>query len=212
MAKIIVNDIEINALEGENLLKVCLENDIYIPNLCYIKDMDIPSASCRICFVEMLDEKKIVSACTTQIKDGMVLRTDTEAVISLQKAGFKLLLSLHKVDCKNCPANRKCELQKIAKYLKVGLAQKETEKYLKPIDIDTAHPFIEYYPNRCILCGKCIYKCIEKNGKSNLAFAKRGFDTVITFYGEINCNTCNECINICPVSALCFKKKESFFA
>ena len=46
--KLTVDNKEIGAREGTNLLQACLENDIYIPNLCYLEDMkEIGRASCR---------------------------------------------------------------------------------------------------------------------------------------------------------------------
>ncbi len=210
MAKIKVDNEEIEAGSGSTLLKACLENGIYIPNLCYIKRMDDPPASCRMCFVEIEGEKEPVPACRITIKDGMVVRTDTEAVRRLQKRAFQFLMSVHDVDCGNCPANKKCELQKIAKLLRVGLKPKKLDRYLKEQEEEEKHPLIEYYPNRCVLCGKCIFVCQEKHGRPLMTFAKRGFNTVISFYGneeasDLPCKECIACIEICPVSAIVLK-------
>ena len=51
MPKIIVDDKGIDVDEGTPLLQACLDNDIYIPNLCYLKGMLYPSSLCRMCFV-----------------------------------------------------------------------------------------------------------------------------------------------------------------
>lgn len=202
--KITVDNIEIEAFEDANLLKTCLDNDIYIPNLCYIKDMDTPSVSCRLCFVELEGEKKPVSACTVKIKEGMVVRTDTEKVRRLQRTGLKLLLSTHLVECRICPANKKCEIQKLAGFLKTGLKNEDFEKKLKENQAEDTHNLIKYFPDRCVLCGKCVYVC-EQKGHSLLSFAKRGLDTVISLYGQdenLYCESCIACIEICPVMAL----------
>jgi predicted molibdopterin-dependent oxidoreductase YjgC len=120
---------------------------------------------------------------------------------------LRLLLSVHRVDCKNCPANKQCALQDLAKFLKVGLKPKTLENHLKEPDVDDTHPFLIYHPNRCVLCGKCLQVCRATNKDAMLAFVKRGFDTVIGFYGETGsekpaCETCGACIDICPVAAL----------
>ena len=39
------------------MLDVCLENDIYIPNLCHVTGMETPPASCRMCMVAVDGEK-----------------------------------------------------------------------------------------------------------------------------------------------------------
>ena len=48
MVRLTVDNREIQAEEGENVLQVCLDNGIYIPNLCHIKGVEKPSASCRL--------------------------------------------------------------------------------------------------------------------------------------------------------------------
>ncbi|MBU0698886.1 MAG: (2Fe-2S)-binding protein [Proteobacteria bacterium] len=207
MPKILVDDKEIEVEEGITLLQACLDNDIYIPNLCYLESMVYPSSLCRMCFVEIEGEDKPVAACAVTVRAKMAVKTDTPAVRRLQRTGLRLLLSVHRVDCKNCPANKKCELQRIAKFLKVGLKPKDLEQYLKEPELVREHPYLDYYPNRCVLCGKCYYVCRTQHGKPVLTFAKRGFKTVISFYekndaAKLTCEQCNACIAICPVGAL----------
>ncbi len=211
MPKILVDDKEIDVKEGKPLLQACLDNDIYIPNLCYLENMKIPSASCRMCFVEIKGFRHPVTSCTVQVRDDMVVSTDTPAVRQLQRTALRLLLSVHDVDCKNCHANRKCSLQNIAKFLKVGLKQTRLDLYLKEIHIDETHPFLNHYPNRCVLCGKCAHICREKHDQTVLTFAKRGFDTIITTYSaadasSLECRECDTCVNTCPVGALGLKE------
>lgn len=214
MIKLIVDRKEIETEKGSTLLQACLENGIYVPNLCYLQGMEKPSASCRLCFVEIEGENRPVSSCTVKISDHMVVKTDTPDVRRLQRSALQLLLSVHHVDCLRCPANKRCALQQMAGFLKVGLKPKSLERILKKPEVDDSHPFLSYYPNRCVLCGRCIYVCNKKNGNPSLTFAKRGFDTVISFYGErlpaeIPCNTCRSCVAICPVAAITFKDTES---
>jgi bidirectional [NiFe] hydrogenase diaphorase subunit len=204
--KIVVDDIEIEAFEGDNLLEICLDNDIFIPNLCHLKDMEHPPVSCRLCFVELEGINNPVSSCTVKIKEGMTVSTDTERVRGIQQAAFKLLLSTHLVECRTCPANKRCEIQKLAGFLKVGLKNEDFEKKIKDYDIDKTHPLIHYYPNRCVLCGRCVYVC-EKKGHSILSFSNRGLNTAISLYGQeenLSCASCKECIDVCPVKALIF--------
>ena len=108
---------EIQVEEGTTLLKACLDNDIYIPNLCYLEGMERPPASCRLCFVALENRKDPVPSCTIKVEEGMVIRTDTDEVRQLQRSALQFLLSVHKVDCAHCPANRNCGLQDIPKPL-----------------------------------------------------------------------------------------------
>jgi len=210
MLKLKVDDREIEASEGTTILQACLENDIYIPNLCYLKDRESPSASCRLCFVEIEGEGSPVASCTVKVKNGMIVTTDSPPARQLQRTALQLLLSVHDVDCANCPANKRCELQNMAKFLKVGLKTKQLPKHLKEIDIDDTHPCLDYYPNRCVLCGRCVFVCKDKQGQPLLAFTKRGLDTVIISYVEqdissLPCKNCLACVEICPVGAIILK-------
>jgi len=211
MLKLRVDNQEIETRKGKTLLQACLDNRIYIPNLCYLEEMESPSASCRMCFVEIEGIGQPVPSCTVQVRDNMVVKTDTPAVRQLQRTALRLLLSVHDVDCKNCHANKKCELQNIAKFLKVGLKPRRLDRYLKETQVDETHPLLNHYPNRCVLCGKCVATCRGKHGHSVLTFAKRGFDTVISAYSVTNvsspsCRDCGTCVKSCPVGALALKE------
>lgn len=213
MVKLLVDKKEIEAEEGAALLHVCLENNIYIPNLCYLEGMNSPPASCRLCLVEIEGEDRPVTSCTVKARDGLQVTTDTPLVRRLQRSALRLLLSVHDVDCARCPANKKCELQSISRFLKVGLKPKRLEQLLKETGVEEDHPFLQYYPNRCVLCGRCTYVCRRGHNQPFLSFAKRGFDTVITFYGEKDLSRppCQEpmaCAEVCPVSAITQKNDQ----
>ena len=204
---ITVDDQTLEVAANQSILQACLDNGIYVPNLCHWPGAPEPQASCRLCFVEVDGMAQPVAACTVKVSDRMVVRTDTPAVRRLQKTGLRLLLSVHRVDCKNCPANKKCVLQDLAKFLQVGLKPKRLARHLKEPDVDDTHPYLIYYPNRCVLCGKCLQVCREANGTPGLAFARRGFDTVISLYGHFGsgaapCESCRACVEVCPVAAL----------
>ena len=215
MVKVFVDDKEIEAEEGTILLQACLVNDIYIPNLCYLEEMEHPPASCRMCFVEIEGEGGPVASCTVRVQDRMVVKTDTPLVRRLQRSALRLLLSVHDVDCAHCPANKKCELQRIAKFLKVGLKPKGLEQFLKSPEIYEGHPILNYYPSRCILCGKCVFMGQKRDGKPFLTFAKRGFETVISFHGEKDSprlpdETYMACVEVCPVGAIRLKVDDPY--
>ncbi len=207
MAKLIVDNKELEVTEGANLLHAILENGIYVPNLCHLKEMNKPSASCRLCFVEIAGREDPAPACTFKTEDGMVIKTDTDRIRRLQRTAFELLLSVHKIECKDCSANKKCELQKIAKFLKTPLKQKRIEYLDREIKTEDDHPYLIYEPDKCVMCGKCAYVCNKLHGFLYLSFADRGLNSRISFYGEIDpdkipCDNCYACVKICPVAAL----------
>ncbi len=210
MIHIVVDGNKMEVSAGTSLLAACLANNIYIPNLCYMEAADQAAASCRLCFVEVAGLDHPVTACAVVVSEGMQVRTDTEAVRRLQRAGLRLLLSVHDIDCRNCPANKQCELQNIARFLKVALKAKQYEVILKQPAVDHSHKQIDYYPNRCVLCGRCIAVCQNHNDQPFLAFANRGFNTIISSFGQESvsddCRDCQACVAACPVAAIIAKR------
>ncbi|MCF8010002.1 MAG: (2Fe-2S)-binding protein [Clostridiales bacterium] len=205
-----IDDKQVSAQEGEMLLWVALENDIYIPHLCAMKDYT-PYAACRLCFVEVEGKKAPVTSCTQPVYENMVVHTRSERVDELVKKGFELIMSNHHLDCKNCPGNKNCELQKIAKARKLPLKPKKLiQQVNEELPIDDSMDKIVYDPRKCVLCGKCITACKE-NGNGILNFAHRGIDRVITTFGNISlkeagCLDCGACAEVCPVGARSIKE------
>lgn len=207
MFTITVDNRKIRAAAGQNLLDACLENDIYIPNLCHLPGVYPQPASCRLCFVDIQGHQQPTPACSFIIDGPIRVVTDSEPVRRLQRSAFKLLLSVHHTACRSCPANKKCALQHMARVLKVALTSKPLESLLQELQVDDSHPFLDYHPYRCVLCGRCVHVCRTDHGHAALAFAKRGFDTIISSFGigkdpGDTCRTCRRCLDVCPVAAL----------
>jgi len=202
---------KVTANAGENILRAALDNDIYIPNLCAIKDKPEPNAACRLCFVEIEGEKEPVTACTREVKEGMVVNTRGEKALRLAKAGFELIMASHPVDCAHCAANRACELQNLARYLKCKLKTKRYRQLLRDLPIDDSNPLFTIDPNKCVLCGRCVWECHKRKETALLGFAHRGFQrTITTFSSEPigdRCLDCGECVKVCPTGALSFKDR-----
>ncbi len=204
----------IKAKEGEKILWAALQNNIYIPNLCAIQEKIQPSASCRLCFVEVEGENEPVIACTQPVKEGMVANTRGKNALRLARTSAELILASHPVDCGHCLKNRYCELQKIAKHLGIKLKTKRFRKLERNLPIDESCSLFTYDPNKCVLCGKCVWVCQEKLGIGAIGFTRRGFKRMVSTFqdrpiGETMCTQCVECVKICPVGSLTFKNKIS---
>jgi bidirectional [NiFe] hydrogenase diaphorase subunit len=209
LVTLFIDGIEVKAREGEKLLWVALANGFYIPNLCAIKQADLPLASCRLCFVEIEGRDAPVTACTEPVTDGMAVHLDTPKVKRLRNTAFELLLSHHKVDCGHCIKNKSCELQNIASRLGLKLKLTRLRQLLLDAPIDSSHSLFVYDPNKCVLCGKCVWICHEQ-GTGILDFAFKGIETKVgTIEGiplaEAGCEGCLACVAVCPVGALVAK-------
>ncbi len=209
--RLTIDNKKITAPKGQSILFAALDNDIYIPNLCAIREAATVTASCRLCFVEVDGKTQPVPSCTEPVTEGMIVNTSGSKAQKLARTALELLLASHSVDCKNCAANGNCELQRAAKHLGVKLNTKRFPKLLKEVPIDDSSPVFIYDPNKCVLCGKCATKCREV-GTGAIGFAYRGFDRMVTSFGgkpigESQCNQCLACVEVCPVGALAAKEK-----
>ncbi len=203
---------KIKAPLGEKLLWAALDNGIYIPHLCAQREILAPSASCRLCWVEIEGKSKPVTACTETVEPGIVVNTRGLAALRLARTALELLLASNEVDCANCAMSGSCQLQKIAAHLKVKLKTRRFRKILRNLTLDSSSPLFIYDPNKCVLCGQCIRVCRERLGIGALGFAHRGFNRRMTTFGDepigqSECAECGDCVTICPTGALYFKDK-----
>jgi len=206
IVKLTIDGQEIEAKSGQRLLWAALDAGIYIPNLCAVREKDHPQTGCRMCFVEIKGRDGLVSACAEYVADGMVVSTNTERVDRVRHTAFELLMSNHNIDCKNCVQNGNCALQEIASKMKYKLQPERLPSIVRLLPIDDSHPLFTYDPNKCVLCGKCVWAC-EQSGAGELQFAFRGINTVVSTLGGVplvqsGCKGCGDCVTICPVGAL----------
>lgn len=141
----------------------------------------------------------------------MVVNTRGPAVLRLARTALELLLASNVVDCANCPANGTCELQKIAAHLGVKLKTKRFRKILRNLPLDSSSPEFSYDPNKCVLCGRCIWVCRQRLGIGTLGFAHRGFNRRMTTFADepmakSGCRGCAKCVAVCPTGALVLKE------
>ncbi len=208
-----IDEKEIRAANGDILLWTALENGIYIPNLCAVKEREMPAASCRLCFVEVEGKKKPVTACTQPVAEGMVVNTRSPRVDRLVKTAFELLISDHRLGCSKCPKNKSCELQKIAKERGFRLKSKRLKRLPKKEYIDDSAELFIFDRSRCVLCERCVWMDRHVVNSGVLGFSRRGIERSVTTFMEKKlaqspcAGKCGKCVEVCPVGALSFKDK-----
>ena len=155
-----IDDKSIVVDRGITILEAALQNDIYIPHLCYHPDLK-PVGVCRLCLVEI--EGKLVPSCLTPVEQGMVVRTRSPEIDETRRIIVELLIANHHTDCRHCPKTGHCELQRIMAYLHVSAKRMRPLRLAKEeLPKDTSNSFFDYDPNKCVLCGICVRTCENK--------------------------------------------------
>ena len=202
--KINVNGKEIDAIEGETLLKVLKREGFDIPTLCYLEGM-APSGACRICVVEIEGQANLVTSCSFPVTPGLKVKTHSPRVINARKTIIELLMDSHPNDCLYCDKQDKCELLALAR--KYGATKRRFPTISRNANMDISSPSIIRDPEKCILCGKCVRVCEETQKVGCIDFSMRGFKSKIScaFDSALNvssCVNCGQCVAVCPTGAL----------
>lgn len=202
--KITINNREVEAYEGQTVLEAAKNNGIHIPTLCYLKDVT-GTGACRVCQVEVEGAKTLCAACVYPVRDGMVIKTNSQRALDARRRVVELIVSNHSKDCLSCIRNTNCELQRLCQELGVredAFAGEKSEP-----TFDTVSPGIVRNTSKCVLCGRCVETCTKVQGLGVLGYMNRGFKTKVApiydkSFDDVNCMQCGQCINVCPVGAL----------
>lgn len=203
MINLTINGKQVAAPEGLTILEAARQNNINIPNLCYLEGVH-RIGSCRLCVVEVEGARNLQASCMVPIREGMVVKTNTERVRKARKVLYELILSDHPKDCLSCERNKKCELQGIGELLGVTEARFLGER---SCGFEDFSPSITRDMSKCILCRRCITICNEIQSVGVLNAQNRGFKTVVgpamdLPLNTVNCAYCGQCTVVCPVGAL----------
>ncbi|NLO97474.1 MAG: 4Fe-4S binding protein [Peptococcaceae bacterium] len=203
MVNLTINGKKVSALEGTTILDAAKQNGINIPNLCYLEGIHKIGA-CRLCVGEVEGAKNLQPACMVAVREGMVVKTNTNKVRQARKILYELILSDHPQDCLNCQRNQNCELQAMGHRLGVKEARFSGEHSAGGLDIS---PSITRDMSKCILCRRCLTVCNEIQQVGVLSAQRRGFKTVIgpamsLPLNTVSCTYCGQCTLVCPVGAL----------
>jgi NADH-quinone oxidoreductase subunit G len=194
---------EIRAADGALLLDAARQGDIEIPYFCYEPKLGNPVGACRMCLVEIEGIPKLQTSCSTPVKDGMVVHTQTDRVRRAQNAVVEFLLVNHPLDCPVCDKGGECPLQDITFGWGLGRSRfiEPKRHFEKPLALS---PLVAIDRERCILCYRCVRFSQEVAEDYQLIFAERGADTFVAthdghpyvapFSGNI--------VELCPVGAL----------
>lgn len=217
---------------GQTIWEVAEENGIEIPTLCHLKGT-LPTGKCGVCVVETAGDGALVTACNTPAEAGLVIWTESRAVIASRKKTIEQLLlsgnhncaigsengsswtefqmATQKSDSSDslCPAWGDCRLQDLAYHYQVTISRDDLTEAVYPME--TVNPLIIRDFSRCILCGKCVKACNEVQVNKVISIDEAMTPPKVVTQSDLtlkdsSCVFCGECIQACPVGALVEKK------
>ncbi len=194
---------EVTAPENAMLVDGAKYGDIDIPVFCYEPKLGSPVGACRMCLVEVEGIPKLQTACSTPVKDGMVVHTQTDRVHEAQRGVVEFLLINHPLDCPVCDKGGECPLQDITYGWGPGTTRfiEPKRHFRKPLELS---PLIAIDRERCILCYRCVRFSQEISEDYQLVLQERGANSYVsTFDGRPYVAPFSGNITeLCPVGAL----------
>ncbi|MGE0135998.1 MAG: molybdopterin-dependent oxidoreductase [Dehalococcoidia bacterium] len=115
--------------------------------------------------------------------------------------------------CLTCSKNYRCELQTSTEMIDMGEYEEpwvgEVRSYYEtpPPEPDRANPYLEFDPQMCIICTRCVRACADIRHTGAITLSGKGSATAIAFgtggpVHESNCDFCGACIDVCPTATL----------
>ena len=196
--------------EGLTILEAAKECGYEIPSLCAYNHGECSLASCRVGVGEATGARGLVASCVYPISEGMEITISSPKATAARRASVELILSNHSMNCQQCEKNGHCELLYVAKV--VGARENKFVGSKTPITVDEISPSIIRDTSKCILCGRCVSRCVAAHGTGILGFEKRGFSTIVSpaenrSFATSPCILCGQCVNVCPTGALMEKSE-----
>ncbi len=198
-----IDGLEVQAPENSMLVDAAKRGDVEIPVFCYEPKLGNPVGACRMCLVEIEGIPKLQTGCSTPVKDGMVVHTQSERVKVAQNSVVEFLLINHPLDCPVCDKGGECPLQDITFGWGRGFSRYVDPKrhFVKPLALS---PLIAIDRERCILCYRCVRFSQEISEDHQLVLQERGAHSYVsTFDGHpYVAPFSGNIVELCPVGAL----------
>ena len=208
-------DFEVPA--GQTIFNAAKDLGIEIPHFCYHPKLSI-AGNCLLCQVEVEGARGPVISCRETVREGIVVRINSESAQQTSKDVLEFILVNHPLDCPICDQSGECKLQDQYFNHSVQPSRMQEPKIHKP-KAKKIGPQVHLDDERCVLCTRCIRFCDEVVGKHQLMLRERGGYTKIDVLDDAQLdNDYSLCtVDICPVGALTssdfrFKKRVWFLS
>ncbi|CCQ73871.1 NADH-quinone oxidoreductase subunit NuoG [Magnetospira sp. QH-2] len=201
MPKLTIDGMEIEVEPGLTVLQACEQVGIEIPRFCYHERLSI-AGNCRMCLVEMERAPKPVASCAMPVGEGMVIKTNTEAVQKMRQGVMEFLLINHPLDCPICDQGGECDLQDQA--MSYGCDRSRYAEVKRAVPNKDFGPLVKGVMTRCIHCTRCVRFITEVAGVPDMGGIGRGEHMEISTYVEkaLSSELSGNVVDLCPVGAL----------
>ena len=203
MIRITIDDLALQARDGERLIDVINRTGSKVPQVCYHPQLG-PIQTCDTCMVEV--DGNLVRACATTVLPGISVNTKSAAASAAQRQAFDKILSNHVLYCTVCDnSNGNCTVHNTTKLL--AIERQNIPFRTKPYEVDNTNPFYRYDPDQCILCGRCVEACQNLQVNETLSINWEDPHPRVLWdggspIGESSCVSCGHCVTVCPCNAL----------
>ncbi|MBP6834887.1 MAG: (2Fe-2S)-binding protein, partial [Deltaproteobacteria bacterium] len=127
LVRLSIDGREVVASDRATILDVARREHITIPTLCYDPHL-APFGACRVCMVGVAGAKGPVPACTTLVREGMVVDTRDERALRVARGVVELVLSDYPEGALAREGDRN-ELREVAKHLGVTASRYVGERH-----------------------------------------------------------------------------------
>jgi len=204
MNELTLNGKPVPFTEGETLLDIASRQGLEIPTLCHDPRLD-PAGACRSCLVEVQGERVMTPACARIAEAGMDITTENERIDRHRQTLMALYMTDHPQDRETSEVGSPDLLLDMA------------AQFNAPTDwgwmdsVRAGHedrnPYIDFNPDTCIACARCVRYCEEVEGVSAITLLGRGSNVTISTVDDkslldTTCELCGGCIDVCPTGAM----------
>lgn len=226
LVNITIDGQKVSVPKGTLVIEAATQIGIDVPRFCYHPKLSAVGM-CRMCLGEVgmpkmnpdktpaLNEDgtpaiammpKPQTLCTTQAAEGMVVLSETPAVIKMREGVLEFFLANHPLDCPVCDKGGECMLQDQTMAYAKGTSRVQDLYSLKK-DLSKDYPLSELISldrERCIQCARCTRFQDEIAQDPVLELVARGSKTMIDTLSDppFDSHFSGNTIDICPVGAL----------